>query len=426
MWDPFTGELLGSPDGRGSGAVAWGHGADGRLLLAWDIDRRAFIVGQPLSGEPGDVFTSRAGESFSVAWGYRADGRPLLAARSSTAVQIWDAETRELLQTISDPGNVVLTPVAWGYLPDGRSVLATISPGTEVSIYDPVSGEKLQSASAMTDATTWTLSWGYRPDGDPLLAACSEAGVCVWSERDGEFTASVLTETSAYSGAWAPLTDGRLLLATTTEDALQLWDVHRVSLLYETPIESAEGWDILDWIAAPDGRLLLASAEVHARIRIWDVVLDPPARWTGDPPRSRGDRGRARAESRPVTGGVVTTDGRLLLSATSADRQIHVWDLALDPPVPPSPAPSGARSGRATRPTARPGQPGRVLESPEDVTPRFEGAEGLAPTYTIRSAVRSDGCILMAAAYSHGNALRVWAASTGDLLYVLQDRKSVV
>jgi WD40 repeat protein len=296
VWDPLSGELLESPAGYGSEIwmVACGYGTDGRLLLAASDFFGHVILGQPLSGEPPVLFTSQSEELIDVVWGYGVSGQSLLAAGTDDGVRIWDAETGELLRTTFVPGRH-RGPVAWGYLADGRSVLAVSGPGMALSVYDSDSGEALPIAPE-TRAGLTTLCWGYRPDGRPLLVGCSGEAVYVWSERGGEFTASVLTQIGAYSVAWAPLADGRMLLALTTQGALQLWDIHSMSLLHETPIEpGALALDILDWIAAPDGRLLLASAEDAGRIRIWDVVLDPPARWTADPPRSRGDRVRARA-----------------------------------------------------------------------------------------------------------------------------------
>jgi WD40 repeat protein len=392
VWNLLSGELLGSPPGHGGRprSVAWGQGRDGRLLLASAGTDNLVTVGPPLSGETPAALNGHQGAVRSVAWGYQADGRPLIAARVTSGLQIWDAETGEKLRTITD--NLLSdSRVVWVYLTDGRPVVAIGSSGrgSAVSIYDPTTGERLRTLAMREGDTLQALAWGYRPDGAPLLAAGSREGISVWSECDGEYTVSVLTETYPGSAAWAPLVDGRILLAITTEDALQLWDIHSKSLLHEAPIDSStQAFDILDWIATPDGRLLLASAEGTRRIRIWDVVLDPPARWTEDPPRSRGDRVRTRTESRLV--------------------------------VPRSPATAGARSRWPAPARGRPAQPGRVLESPQEVTPRFEGAEGLAPTSKIRSAVLADGRVLLAAAYSSENTLRIWDATTGDLLHLLQ------
>jgi WD40 repeat protein len=406
-WDPGRGIVE---------SIALARDPAGRLLLASSDEHGVVTVGQPLSGEPSDVFTSQAGEPILMTWGYQEDGQPLLATRSEDAVQVWDAETGELLHTTSDPVDL-LAPVAWAYLPDGRAVLAVGSRGTVMSIYDPVSGEKLQSAPGIRNEYAWTLSWGCQPDGHPLLITCTHEGVSVWSEHDGEFFASVLTERVSDSAAWAPLADGRMLLATTTGDSLQLWDMHGMSLLHEAPMVSGNGsTDILDWVATPDGRLLLANAGDARRIRVWDVVLDPPARWTGDPPRSRGDRAwgdgvRARAESRLVADddrppppvvltsitetrtwgaeakalGVdlcVALDGRVLLATGSQeDRSVRIWD-----------ADSGEMLVTLTGHTAN--------------------------VVTVAWGHGADGQLLLASGSNDGTA-RIWNPETGECLHRL-------
>lgn len=69
----------------------------------------------------------------------------------------------------------------------------------------------------------------------------------------------------------------------------------------------------------------------------------------------------------------------------------------------------------------RVGRRGKILEPPEDVTPEFQDGGNPADVTSVSCAVRPDGHVLVAGSSSDGS-LRVWDATAGTLLDLLDGR----
>jgi WD40 repeat protein len=131
-------------------------GADGRPLLAsgrgggtvrlWD-PATGTPVGEPLPGHPGYTIYSETGEYvtaytgmvYAVAFGVGADGRLVLATAGHGAVRLWDPATGTPVGKPLDHKDTVRS-VAFGVAADGRRLLASASDDRKVRLWDPTTG----------------------------------------------------------------------------------------------------------------------------------------------------------------------------------------------------------------------------------------------------------------------------------------------
>jgi WD40 repeat protein len=368
IWDALSGESIRELGGTGAPVIraSWGEDPDGRLLLATGESRGGTRIWDPAAGMNLHELTGHADLISSVEWGAKVRGerRPLLVSISRNGTpQIWDPVTGELKQTLS--GTSLISNAALGYRSDGSAVLATAHGDGTVSIWDLWTGRLEDSFTAHSRAVN-SVAWGHRPGREPVLATVGTGGqariwldgVHVGSSAERTYIELSLDRPTGRCVSWAPLDDGRTLLATMTDTALQIWDGLTGDRLYTADHEFDNWYRLLDWEIAPTGQLLLAAASTGGQIHVWDVVLDPPARFATAPTTALTPR---------------------------AERGAH---------------------------------PVTILDPPEDVTPGFASVPDRTPRSISRVActVSVDGHLLAAAMPSGNQGLQIWNLSTGVLL----------
>jgi WD40 repeat protein len=368
LWDPETGEMLRSLTGHTKEvyAVDCGHDSDGRPLLATGSDDGTVRVWDPQTGELVHGSPSFGGHNdiAVVSWGYSADGKALLAIGADDGAWIWDAETGTMVHAITDVERI--STVSWGSSHDTELLLAAAGTGPTVRIHDVGTGQTLHVLTGHEKVRT--VAWATRTR-ESLMFTTTEwrhsartAGteLTLWRERrDGEFAAETvdLAQGPLRTVRWIPLPDGRTLLAGSSESSLFVLDGSTLELLHTQPVDfSGRGLHNLGWTVAPDGNLMLCG--------------------------------------------------------TSNPDHVHVWTIALDPPIQ-VPVP-----GQRDQALVRAGQRGTLLIPPEDVTPRFQAEPNMATTHSLRCTVRTDGQVIAATWHMDGR-LRVWAVSAGTLLHTI-------
>jgi WD40 repeat protein len=151
-------------------SVAFGVGADGRLLLASGSRDHTVRVWDPLTGTPaGEPLTGHMGPVYSVAFGAGPDGRLLLASGSDDkTVRVWGPPSGVRVGEHMGP----VFSVAFGAGPDGRLLLASGSDDKTVRVWEPATGActaTLRRTSVIRSITAAGLT----------LAIGDDLGICV-------------------------------------------------------------------------------------------------------------------------------------------------------------------------------------------------------------------------------------------------------
>jgi WD40 repeat protein len=312
VWDPLAGGLIGEPffidipsygHRGGVPSVAFGAAADGRLLLASGGSDGWIHVRDPLTrgpiGEPffiGKRFDPPRSGVSSLAFGVGADGRLLLASGGSDGVQVWDPLTgTKLGKRLSQGGDV--SSLALGAAADGRLLLVSGGSRGTVRVWDPVSGRRLDRQLTGHTGDVSSVAFGLGPGGRLLLASGDSDGtVRVWDPLSTHrLTRPLVGHTNVvYSVALGSDADGHPLLASGGDDGkVRLWD----------PLSGAPRGGPLSGHTgrvlclafggrpASQRRIVLASGGSDGTIRLWDPPAgDQPAGASSPPVNGRADR----------------------------------------------------------------------------------------------------------------------------------------
>ena len=470
IWDAGTGRELHTLTGhtREIGKAEWGRARDGRLVLATgSFDGTARIWDSGTGECLHTLLSYRGGRGstggISVAWGADPDGSPVLATGAPDGIiRFWDPGTGQELPVFPSEESGSATGsgtycIAWATGADGQARLAacSFSRGT-LRIWDPGTGRALYTSSARPTRVTHSIAYGRRADGQLVLASADDDEVRVWAEENGELTSQSLPGVNGgtITVRWARLTDGRLLLATATDDAVHLWDGHALRRLHTAELDLTDtGSGRIDWTLAPDGRLLLATAANGGQVRIWEAVLDPPARPSGGearhspasapavprkpgparlvlPPREVTPRFPDAAQIRKpiiILACATTPDGQTLIATISESvNDAQLWDLESGRHLRTLTGHSGelrdvawaqAPDGRLLLATGSRDRTARIWDPKTGQAIRTLTGHGDA-IYAVAWGTQPDGTLLLATGSEDGTA-RIWDPETGQPIRTL-------
>ncbi|HEY3310591.1 MAG TPA: BTAD domain-containing putative transcriptional regulator [Anaerolineales bacterium] len=189
------------------------------------------------------------------------DGRTILTSSEDLTVRRWDAETgREI-------GIFLKTPLLVRYMaisPDDRSLL-TLS--TTVQLWDLQTGREIRNYQF--DASTLTRMQ-FSPDGNFFVSENTANTATLWDVKTG-------LEVRAFIGHTAPLfdlafsPDSKYLLTSAGDKTVRLWDIHTGQELRR--------FNFAVFVAglafSPDGSRVLTGAD-DGIVRLWALHSNPP------------------------------------------------------------------------------------------------------------------------------------------------------
>lgn len=283
----------------------------------------------------------------SVAW--RLDGKRLATGSADKTTKVWDAETGEVLLTLSGHKfgfSIGTNGVAWR--PDGKR-LATVGNDGTAKVWDAETGKELLRVKDM-DAES-SVAW--RPDGKHLATAGVKKAK-VWDAETGKALLALsghgfLFNIGVCSVAWSP--DGRRLATGGVDKVAKVWDAKTGDELLTL---SGHGDRVNSVAWSPDGtRLATGSSDETAKV--WDAEIgkklltvlghvDPvlSVAWTPDSTRlatgssdetakvwdaKTGEQLLIVRDTAAVNGVAWSPDGKRLATA-SEDGTATVWEVS--------------------------------------------------------------------------------------------------
>ncbi|MBC7813816.1 MAG: TIR domain-containing protein [Burkholderiales bacterium] len=321
VWNTLNGEEIFVLSGHRDLVRQMSWSPDGRQLATassdttariWDVASRTLL----------ESLTGHSDAVGDAAWS--PDGTRIASASDDDSVRIWDAASGETLFTLQGRGDAV-KGVAWS--PDG-SLLATASSyigymavaestePTAVQIWDASTGSLLQTLGTER-AQLGFDQVAFSSDGTMLAAASADGYVPIWDVDSGDLLITIIGQelSSVNSVAWSPQAadGGERLAIAYYNGVVGIWDS---STLTETPqgdvlIDTGVPTfaDVVEW--SPDGRHL-ATSDIDRMVRIWDAV-------TGTLLIT------LEGHTDYVTDVAWSLDGTRLAS-TSLDGTLRVWD----------------------------------------------------------------------------------------------------
>ena len=340
LWDPATGQAIGSPlladSSPQAGVSGVAFSPDGKLLATAGSDGYVRLwnpatgqpAGAPLLAHIGTLPTGDL-EAWSDVVAFSPDGKLLATAGGDGYVRLWNPATGHLVGAPlkADPRDGVN---AVAFSPDGK-LLASGDMGGTVRLWDPVTGQPVGAAiRSVTLAPVTAVA--FSPDGKLLAAAGADRHVRLWNPATRQAVGAPLNGGPRWVLGVAFSADGKLLASADNDGTVRLWNpVTGRAAGAPLPADTSPGGGVNAVAFSPDGKLL-ASAETDGTVRLWN-----PA--TGQAPRAR-----FRHVSGGVNGVEFSPEGKLLASADN-DGTVRLWNPVTGQAIgAPLPADAGAGS----------------------------------------------------------------------------------
>jgi WD40 repeat protein/tRNA A-37 threonylcarbamoyl transferase component Bud32 len=307
VWDAESGKQQLTLRAQGGSYLAVAYSRDGKRLAAtgpgstvkvWDAD----------SGREQLILKGDTPPQQVCSLAFSPDGKRL--ASGSVIVEdpgkpgelkVWDLDKGQPVLDLSGHTSAVLS---LAFSPDGKR-LASGGPDQVVRVWDLATGQAERSLPA---GDKGVKALDFSPDGRRLAAASYDAHLRFWDVASGKLSLDVNTHVGLFSMAFSPEdpSGARRVAVGGTNGSVTVWDAVSGKL-----VRSFAGLvgHVVGVAFSPDGKHVAAAAE---GVRVWDVS-------TGQ-------------ESLPVPGhaGAVKTvavspDGRWVASG-SIDSTVKLWD----------------------------------------------------------------------------------------------------
>ncbi|HBE67002.1 MAG TPA: hypothetical protein DDW52_02530 [Planctomycetaceae bacterium] len=294
IWDVQTTRKLTTY--RMGGAIAWLRydKAGGKLaafggggIKLWDAE-----------GES-DTLRLKHGGGALIDLAINADSQLLASCAEGFSIKIWDLSTSELIQVLQ--GHVGLVgAISWHA--DGRSI-ASGSYDQTVRIWDARSGKQLE---VIRFPGKRVVSAEYSPDGSHLACLLDSQEVWIYDASSLEHTGTINCQEYPFCMAWTP--NSQFLAVGQAGGLTSIWDTKSCNRVNEAVV----GQSVLAF--SPDGKRLYGGT-VKGKIRVCEPFT------TSEPQQFSVHQG-------PVKALALSFDGRRILSGSSFDSRLRIWNTS--------------------------------------------------------------------------------------------------
>jgi WD40 repeat protein/transcriptional regulator with XRE-family HTH domain len=306
IWDATTGdELLALPFEGGDQLRGLAFSPDGTRIAVtstqspygrvWDAYTGEIL----LNGFPGH-------RDALVDIAFSSDGNLIATASSDTTAKVWDADTGELLYSLSghtlpvtgvafDPSGSYLATTSWdqatriwslqptsealfipmespwsmriSYSPDGTRILADFPEGESAKVWDATLGNESLNLNERISLAS------YSPDGK-LIAAVSDKNIIIWDSGTGKQKFTLTGHTAAVT-CLSFSSDGTRLVSGSSNGELMVWDVMdgKQVFILQGPTDGSSPfvhYEIFAAVFSPDGKHIL-TGNTYGEDTLWDA-----------------------------------------------------------------------------------------------------------------------------------------------------------
>jgi RNA polymerase sigma factor (sigma-70 family) len=237
-----------------------------------------------------------------------ADGKTLAVGGDNCTARIWHARpgggSGPVWKEFDLPEAHHSPVIHLAFSPDGKT-LASAGYRGPVQLWDVASARRIAVCGGKTDSV-YTL--GYAPDGQSLVLSSRDSRVRWCHPRTGAVERSLPWRSASYPMAIS-FRNGTTLVAGYSERNLYLEEMH--PLHRDRPLQGERNF-VSQIRFAPDGRTLVSSSSTDKTILLWDSAT--------------GKQTRKIEGVRAAWTLTLSVDGKYL--AAGEDALVHIWELA--------------------------------------------------------------------------------------------------
>jgi tetratricopeptide (TPR) repeat protein len=323
LWDPATGQPIGTPLPNQSAVLAWTFSPDGKVILTGSLDGTARLF-DAATGQPVGAPMRHQSSVGTVAFNH--NGSTVLTTTGRMA-RLWDAATgRPIGSPMPHQGAIQVA----AFSPDGRLVL-TGSADSTARLWDAATGQPIVRPF-QHQGEVWAVA--FSPDSRTFLTGCDATTARRWDVATARPIGPPFShKDGVYAVAFSP--DGRTVLTGGADKTARLWDasiladdLERIGLWIEVitglGLDDEGSVHILDhaaWRQRRERLDQLGGTPLTAPGRLRDPLLfgsDPTARARAWVARQRWDEAEAAFDeavrARPLAGSVWAERGRFFLA----------------------------------------------------------------------------------------------------------------
>ncbi|KAI6024326.1 hypothetical protein EDC04DRAFT_278657 [Pisolithus marmoratus] len=258
------------------------------------------------------IMNAHSGNVYAL--DFSEDGAHLVSAGQDKKIVMWDVRTGEMLrEPLCGHAKTVL---CLRFAHNGKR-FASGSRDHSIRIWDAVTGEEVLPPILHHDGAVNALV--YTPDGRQLISASDDKTICVWDADNGALqrlpgkanVPFILRghHSTIYSLSISP--NGTLLVSASKDTTARLWDI-RVGV--ELPaLVRQHRLPVRCITFTADGRRIVTSSSNDPVLRVWDTEC------TGSMGVTRRHKGLVGSVS-------FSSDGKRLVSG-GKDRRVRVWEV---------------------------------------------------------------------------------------------------
>ena len=268
LWDALTGKLIRSVGPDESYIKALVFSSDGKTIATagqhlklWDVASGKLVR---VLEKPANPHKS---ENTAGSVAYSPDGKLIAAGTYERVIDIWDANSGRLLQTLQ--ANSIPVPESISFSPNGKTLAVATYDGT-VDLWDVKSGATERSLKGNAYGDIETLS--FTPNGEKLFVSnAPHSGKIVrtldlWNVANGTLSWSIPAEESMYADSVSFRQGGKYLATASLED-VRIYDSESVQL---TRTLSGHKAGIVSVALAPDFRTVVTGG-TNGFTGVWDL-----------------------------------------------------------------------------------------------------------------------------------------------------------
>jgi DNA-binding beta-propeller fold protein YncE len=259
VWDIQKGELVFEQNileyGRTVGVA---FSPDGKEILV-DGTEKTITVLDSVSGNL--IYDISVEDDIVTAFDYHPDGNIFAAVGTSGMAQIFDRNTRELLQSW-DAGLGQLSNVAFS--PDGVRLAVTSSQTNDIKIFNSSTGNELLLLQGHANSN---FGLDFNSDGTRLVSAGRDGTAKIWDAQTGELLLTLTGHTSTI-GAVRFSPDDTLIATASADGTVRVWNAVTGKQTLEV-----EGF-LVSVDFTPDGKYLVAPRYESEGVQIIALTIE--------------------------------------------------------------------------------------------------------------------------------------------------------